>query len=397
MFETLSFIGRGGYGNVYKCRNTKTGREYAVKSIGMIEYGIRNLNELAIMSSFRHPHIMRMKTWYFDHIRGVEYLHVVMPLGTSDFAKLCRVDKGGRAMSLPDVRKYGWQIASAILNLHGQGIIHTDIKLSNVIMIDNNAVLSDFGLSLREDERKEFNYNIGTPHHRPPEMWSGQLWNRSVDIWSFGCALYEMAFGEIPIPEQKNSDSHELEKLRYLSSIQRFCSAFPEPCRSYRDQIIDVNNVSVPNNKILLGLANHQLISLCDLISKMMHYNPRDRYTITQVMGHPFFAGCTLPNDTKYVINLPKNSDSIGDIITPYTTSLGAVTLAQGIYSRLKPDIIARNRNLYAITCYIMSCKLRGIPINTNIVQNRNIRPESIRQTEKVIITELNFHLYGSK
>jgi len=45
MFETLSFIGRGGYGNVYKCRNTKTGHEYAVKSIGMIEYGIRNLNE----------------------------------------------------------------------------------------------------------------------------------------------------------------------------------------------------------------------------------------------------------------------------------------------------------------------------------------------------------------
>lgn len=386
-------IGKGGFGEVFDCEHTVTGIHYAVKRSDIDEYGIRNMNELAIMTSFRHPHIMHMIHSYFEDGK----VCAVMPKGVSDFSKLCRISKGGTPMSLDQVKIYGWQIATAISYLHSQDIVHVDVKLNNVIMVDGVAVLSDFGLSLRKDTRTEFNYNIGTPTHRPPEMWNGNLWNESIDIWGFGCAMYEMVFGELPIPEQKNINNSANEKKKYLNCIQHFCAGFPIPCRSYDiSRNSDAVSIALPSTKILQALSDPKYLVICDLISKMMHYDPRRRFKISEVMGHPFFTGSIMPQ--AHYLTLPiKNTDNILSELSAYTASEGTIILANQIYSKTSPSIIARNKPLYVAACFVIACKLRNIPHHKLESKCSSATPAAIRAAEINIVLDLRFKLYDAK
>lgn len=401
MYVRGKIIGSGAFGEVYECYHVDTKVRYAIKYDKVTEYGIRNFNELYIMSTFRHPHLMYAVYINCDN----DSIYTVMPIGISDFSKLCRINKKGTPMDLHNTRHFGWQIATAIAELHSQGIVHADVKLNNVIMVDNKAVLSDFGLSLRKDTRNKFNYNIGTPTHRPPEMWAGEFWNESIDVWAFGCALYEMLFGELPIPEQRELYSTEIEKRKYLKCIQNFCASLPNHYRSYDIPIPNRKNKSRPDNvdiilpssKILtmlsdpnLSVTNPNMVIACDLIVRMLHYDPARRLKMSEVLGHQFFAGNTLPRAQYF--QMPRvNNDDITKELSTYTSSEATIDLARRIYSKLSLATISRNRPLYIVACFVIACRLRNIALDKpeNLVKGIGIA--AICAAQRNIVTEISF------
>jgi len=118
--------------------------------------------------------------------------------------------------------KYIKQIASALEYLHQNGIIHRDIKLSNLLISKEDEIrICDFGLAhnYSNDKIKPLYDKIGTPLYIPPEMINRQGYDFKADIWSFGvCVYFLMEFvppypgeNEIVIAKKINNDTHELK------------------------------------------------------------------------------------------------------------------------------------------------------------------------------------------
>jgi serine/threonine protein kinase len=118
------------------------------------------------------------------------------------------------------------ELGKALKGLHEAGIIHRDIKAANVLIHeDGNLQLCDFGvanvLDTRTDKRRTF---IGTLHWMPPELWTEKPeYSDEVDVWEYGCTLYECALGRPP-----NSDVRERQQLRVRMRRLKQSIALPE-------------------------------------------------------------------------------------------------------------------------------------------------------------------------
>src|SRR5262249_13756477 len=121
------------------------------------------------------------------------------------------IPEGG--MPVDSVRRYGVQIASALSHAHQRGVIHCDLKSSNVIITpEGSAKVLDFGLARRMAEQltEETRSQVliaGTLHYLAPEVLRGQRPDARGDIWALGVLLCQMATGQLPF---QGSTSFEL-------------------------------------------------------------------------------------------------------------------------------------------------------------------------------------------
>ncbi len=200
-FELISRLGVGGFGSVWKARDTELDRVVAVKiprkgqlSNDEIEQFFREARSAA---QLRHPNIVpvhevgRAEGTIFivcDLVRGVElndWLTGERP-PFRDIAALCR------------------KIAGSLHHAHQHGVIHRDLKPSNVMIdLDGEPQLMDFGLAKREVGEVTMTVDgqvLGTPAYMSPEQAGGHShWtDRRTDIYSLGVILFRMLTGELP-------------------------------------------------------------------------------------------------------------------------------------------------------------------------------------------------------
>lgn len=195
----VSEIGKGAYGQVYECL-TNDNKSVAVKKIIYDKYGIRCLNEATIMSSIKHQHIAYAQNIYSDE----SSIYIVSQKAKTDLNKWTRKSKKGNVPDSKTLLYWTRALVSALSCLHSQGVIHCDMKASNVLFFTKNDVrLNDFTLSVvRHYSKKKYSHNICTSTHRPPEVWTDVGWNEKVDIWGLGCTLFEIAYGQLLFPYQ---------------------------------------------------------------------------------------------------------------------------------------------------------------------------------------------------
>ena len=204
-----SKIGEGSYGKVYKCTNNY-GDNLAVKIIKCEKI---NLVEPAIMSTIHSPYLN-----YSLNIKMLgNYLYMVQELAMSDLKKY-RMDN---TISDQIMIQWIYSITKALDFLHSKAIIHGDVKASNVLIYNNiNSIptvkLSDFSLSTKTSWSKK--YKPCTNINRPVEAWSSSsAWDEKVDIWSLGCTIYYMIYGENLFHNQEKKES--LLALKEWSNI----------------------------------------------------------------------------------------------------------------------------------------------------------------------------------
>src|SRR5262245_44775331 len=208
-YEIVSPLGAGGMGEVYRARDTRLGRDVAVKVLpdhmsSQAEIRARFEREARTVSSLNHAHICTLH----DIGREGETDYLVMELVEGE-TLAHRLTKG--ALPLADVLRFGAQIADALDRAHRAGVMHRDLKPGNVMLTRSGAKLLDFGLARRSGlgAASELTSSptvaapltaegtiLGTFQYMAPEQLEGGEADARADLWALGCVLYEMATGK---------------------------------------------------------------------------------------------------------------------------------------------------------------------------------------------------------
>jgi Tol biopolymer transport system component/predicted Ser/Thr protein kinase len=193
-YEILAPIGAGGMGEVYRARDTRLGREVAIK-VANEKFSERFEREARSIAALNHPNIC--------HVYDVGPNYLVMEL----------IDGQPLRGPLPAEKAldYARQIADGLRAAHDRGITHRDLKPANILVTSGGGIkILDFGLAKTADANAANPENsptltlsqtqagmiIGTAAYMAPEQARGKPVDHRADIWAFGCVLYEMLTGK---------------------------------------------------------------------------------------------------------------------------------------------------------------------------------------------------------
>src|SRR5262245_40567341 len=220
-------LGRGGMGRVYKALDLSLNRTVVLKLLDADlgrEASSRNrfLREARLASALDHPNICtihEIAEWQDQYFIAMQYLP----------GKTLKRVIASRPVALDTLLPIAIQVADAIAVAHSRGIVHRDIKSSNIIITPRGqAVILDFGLakllidkeagvSVAETELTQRGVPLGTPSYMSPEQARLERVDHRSDIFSFGVVLYEMATGRLPFKgrstiETMNSVIHDVQQ-----------------------------------------------------------------------------------------------------------------------------------------------------------------------------------------
>ncbi|CUG89286.1 protein kinase, putative [Bodo saltans] len=196
-YHVLDLIGEGSFGKVFKARRKGSGHVVAMKFIlkkGKNDKELRNLrSEIEILTKLNHENIITL----FDAFETQNEFVVVMEYAQGELFEVLEDDK-----TLPEeeVQKIAKQLVRALYYLHSNRIIHRDMKPQNILIGQNGAVkLCDFGFARAMSCNTMVLTSIkGTPLYMAPELVQEQPYNHTADLWSLGCILYELYYGQPP-------------------------------------------------------------------------------------------------------------------------------------------------------------------------------------------------------
>jgi len=239
VYQVLAPLGAGGMGEVYRARDTRLGRDVALKVLPQKftadpDRLARFEREARALAALNHPHIAAI--YGVEHIESASGSEqqgavraLVLELVEGDTLAQRIQQSGGRRRSggLPvdDTLTIARQIADALDAAHEKGIVHRDLKPSNITITPEGTVkVLDFGLAklvpgvdradaalpssptLTLDGTRE-GVIVGTAAYMSPEQARGQTIDKRTDIWAFGCVLYEMLAGRAAFARETTTDT----------------------------------------------------------------------------------------------------------------------------------------------------------------------------------------------
>ncbi|CAD8203882.1 unnamed protein product [Paramecium pentaurelia] len=312
-------IGRGNYGVVYLASDDK-GNKYAIKSIkkeifkengGLIGDLIRN--EKNALLQIKNKHVVRI----FEYIESVNQAYMVLELcdgGNFEGYLTCKKFK----ITVYEAVQYIKQIIQGVNALHEKKIIHRDLKLSNILMKDNSAVLkiADLGFChILSDDESLVKLNLGTIGTKAPEIILNKPYDSSVDMFSTGVMFYQLLCGG-NYPFQPTTEEE------YLSQILK-----------------GPNNIKfVPQDEVLPQ-------EIQELIKRMLHYNPENRLKWSEIFDSSIFKqtlqlethlgfisrGCDVQKLQSFYI---KNQEKIVSIVSPRFAEIGPFAFTDEIIDK---------------------------------------------------------------
>jgi Tol biopolymer transport system component len=206
-------LGAGGMGEVYRARDTKLGRDVAIKILPSHftadpERRARFAREARILATLNHPHIGAI--YGLEESEGLTAIVLELVEGPT---LAHRLEQG--SLRIAEALRIARQVAEALEAAHEKGIVHRDLKPSNIVLQsvspsgDSRAKVLDFGLAKSvEAELSPATVTqavatadgriLGTPAYMSPEQARGEAVDKRTDIWAFGCVLFEMLAGQRP-------------------------------------------------------------------------------------------------------------------------------------------------------------------------------------------------------
>jgi serine/threonine protein kinase/Tol biopolymer transport system component len=210
-YEVTALLGVGGMGEVYRARDTKLGRDVAVKVLltsvaGDADRVARFSREAQLLASLNHPNIAHIHG--FEESAGTTALVMELVDGPTLADRIVR-----GPVPLDEALRIAAQIAAALEAAHDHGIIHRDLKPANIkVRPDGTVKVLDFGLSKAVDPAGQSGLAatmsptlsvhatlagviLGTAAYMSPEQASGKPVDKRSDLWAFGVVLFEMLTG----------------------------------------------------------------------------------------------------------------------------------------------------------------------------------------------------------
>ena len=221
MYEIVGLLGAGGMGEVYRARDTKLGRDVALKILlppfsADADRVTRFGREARLLAALNHQHIGAI--YGFEDTGSVPALVLELVEGDTLDTRVRR-----NPLAVREALGIALQIADALDAAHGAAIIHRDLKPSNIKITPDGVVkVLDFGLAkAREAERPDPRLAmstvtsletvegviLGTAAYMSPEQARGLPVDKRTDIWAFGCVLFEMLSGSPAFARETATDT----------------------------------------------------------------------------------------------------------------------------------------------------------------------------------------------
>lgn len=286
-YEFIELIGKGTYGRVYKSRDLRNGKLVAIKIMNTdeIDYSQAAQDKDATIEDFRKEitALQQLKESNAKNINVIqeafdlqEQLWIVSEYCTGGSIKtLLRACPPGRpGLEEQYIIPIARELALAVKGVHDNQRIHRDIKCTNVYVTEEGDIqLGDFGIvGVTDGPENKRRTVVGTPHWMSREVLTlddaSEGYGKEVDIWSYGCTIFEAATGNPP-----NAFVPQGNLTKVLASAPR-----------------------------LEGGDHSQ--ELRDFIAFCLNSNPRERPTADALLKHPFISGSTKKYPTRSLVSV---------------------------------------------------------------------------------------------
>ena len=204
-YKIVSTIGSGGFGTVYLAEDTWINKRVALKVPHRQNLNFSELlREPRLLATLDHPNIVAITTAE----KQDDIFFIVMEYVDGDTLEAA-IGTGG-ALHVDRAVEYSIQIGKAMEYAHGQGVIHRDLRPSNVLVSGSGTLkVADFGTSRFLELAARGTTVIGSPPYMAPEQFQGEAVFAS-DLYSFGVTMYQMLTGELPYDPPAPQDLHRL-------------------------------------------------------------------------------------------------------------------------------------------------------------------------------------------
>lgn len=328
-YKILSKMGEGTFGRVLECWDRKLKDCVAIKIVRNVDkYRHAAMIELEVLSTLerndpsKNKHCVSLREW-FDY-RG----HVCMvfeKLGPSLYDYLRK--NNYRPFPVDLVQSFARQLLESVAFMHDLRLIHTDLKPENILLValdwlkcgsssaaargagpglppSSEIRVIDFGSATFEDQYHSS--IVSTRHYRAPEVILGLGWSYPCDMWSVGCIILELLTGDALFQTHEN--------LEHLAMMEQVMGPIPErmakACNKHSAKYFYKGKLNWPagatsrkSAKAVKRLASlkqtilgHGHVSakpyvdeICDLLSKMLKYEPQERMQAKAALQHSFF------------------------------------------------------------------------------------------------------------
>lgn len=322
-YTVVRLLGHGTFGKVIQCYDQSTGRHCAIKVTRAIpKYREASLIELRVLQTIAHSDptnenkCIQLRD-YFDYRKHICIVTDLFGWSVFDFLK----NNNYIPFPLKHIQMLSQQLFKSVAFLHSLGLVHTDLKPENVLLVSNASRtirlpyrnysqkvlnsceirLIDFGSATFEDEYHSS--VVSTRHYRAPEIILGLGWSYPCDVWSIGCILVELFTGQALF--QTHEDSEHLcmmEKIlgpfdrNMISRSSRTSQRFFKSDGKVRYPLSNTPKKSINYLQSLqtleqiFAVSSPEVALLLDLLKKVFVYDPKRRITAKEALWHPFFT-----------------------------------------------------------------------------------------------------------
>uniref|UniRef100_A0A3P9LL16 Protein kinase domain-containing protein n=1 Tax=Oryzias latipes TaxID=8090 RepID=A0A3P9LL16_ORYLA len=274
VYKVEKFLGEGSYGKVAKCKKLGTDQVVAIKIIwGSGQMEINALEELSQINADDHNLVKFVESFKYKKYTCIAF--EVLDQSLLDFME----KRDFHPLTVEEIRTIAWQLIVALKGLKSVNLVHCDIKLDNIMLVDQvsepfRVKLIDFGLAEKIGHMRT-GATMQNICYRAPEVILGLPLDQSVDLWTVGYILFVLYTGSFI-----HGWDADYNILRAMVKMQGRLVEDNIPFWSC-DQLI---HSCLDKTKI------KEVEQFVDLLKRMLMVDPRKRISPSEALQHPFFT-----------------------------------------------------------------------------------------------------------